>query len=322
MTRGSGLQLIEPRRAPGAAFTPVELPRIQQALETAGGELFELEQSGKALERRSVAARLTDEQELELTLVYAVPAAGALRIRATHLQRLTRDHASAITLIQDYPPAVLGSAVLTQEAPEWEAVVLAVGDAPRAPPPMSFVRMFGLGLEHILTGYDHLLFLAALLVASRRWRSVVAIVTSFTLAHSLTLAASWLGLLSPPASLIEPLILASIVFIGVENLVRKGEPPARSLVSFAFGLIHGFGFAGALRELGLGADATGVLLPLLGFNLGVEAGQLAVIVLLLPLICWLRRQAGWARHALPAVSAIVTLAGGYWLVSGALGSGP
>lgn len=325
MTRGTGLQLIESGRPAGSAFLPAELPRLIQPLQAAGAELFELQQSDQVLLQRSVAVRLTAEQELELTVVYPRPAAGALRLRATHLQRLSRDYASAITLTQDYPPAVLGSAVLTPDAPDMNVVVLAANGAAsedRAQrPQLSFVRMFELGLEHILAGYDHLLFLAALLVATTRLRSLITIVTSFTLAHSLTLAASWRGLLTPPAALVEPLILASIIFVGIENLVRKREPPARWLISFGFGLIHGFGFAGALRELGLGGDAAALLLPLLGFNLGVEAGQLAVVALLLPLIWWLRRRQDRARYALPAVSALVAAAGVYWLVSHAVKAG-
>jgi len=172
---------------------------------------------------------------------------------------------------------------------------------------------FALGLRHILGGYDHLLFLAALLIGVRRLRSVATTVTAFTLAHSVTLSLAVLGFVAAPAAIVEPLIAASIVFVGIENLVR--DPGAsRWKVTFAFGLVHGFGFAGALRALGIGSDAGGVALPLGCFNLGVEAGQIAVVGALWPLISALDSRPGWRLRFAQATSVAVAAAGLYWLV--------
>jgi hydrogenase/urease accessory protein HupE len=172
---------------------------------------------------------------------------------------------------------------------------------------------FVLGLRHILGGYDHLLFLAALLIGVRRLRSVVTTVTAFTIAHSVTLSLAVLGFVAAPAAIVEPLIAASIVFVGIENLVR--DPVAsRWKVTFAFGLVHGFGFAGALRDLGIGGDAGGVALPLGCFNLGVEAGQIAVVAALWPVISALDARPGWRFRFAQATSLAVAVAGVYWLV--------
>jgi hydrogenase/urease accessory protein HupE len=139
---------------------------------------------------------------------------------------------------------------------------------------------FLLGVEHILTGIDHLLFVLALLILVKGARRLVATVTAFTLAHSLTLAGATLGLVQVPGPPVEAVIALSILFVAAEIVHgRRGRPGlterAPWLVAFAFGLLHGFGFAGALSEIGL--PQASVPLALLLFNLGVEAGQLLFI---------------------------------------------
>lgn len=172
-----------------------------------------------------------------------------------------------------------------------------------------------LGIEHIWTGYDHLLFLFGMLLVCRTLRSVAVIITAFTLAHSLTLAVATLGWISLPGSFVEPVIAASIIYVGVENLLRKGkEPRGRGWLTFAFGLVHGFGFASVLADLGVGRDGTGIVQPLLAFNLGVEAGQLAVAAVVLPLLLRLRRYPFVAERVLPASSMVIVLAGMWWLL--------
>jgi hypothetical protein len=171
-----------------------------------------------------------------------------------------------------------------------------------------------LGVEHIGTGYDHLLFLLALLVVTRNFRSALVVITAFTLAHSLTLAAATFNLVQLPARYTEPLIAATIVYVGVENLVRRGDPHGRWMLTFAFGLIHGFGFASVLRDVGVGARAGGVALPLFSFNLGVELGQIAVAAVVLPIIWQSRKREGFVRRGVPVCSAIVALAGAFWFV--------
>ena len=176
-----------------------------------------------------------------------------------------------------------------------------------------FVR---LGVEHIWTGYDHLLFLFALLAVCASFRASVRVISCFTLGHSLTLVLATLDWVNVPARFAEPLIAASIVYVGVENLVRRGsEPRGRGALTFGFGLIHGFGFASVLRELGVGVNGSGLALPLFSFNLGVELGQIAIAAVVLPLLWQLRKQEWFLRRGVPAISALVALAGLYWLVA-------
>ena len=171
--------------------------------------------------------------------------------------------------------------------------------------------LFLLGIEHILTGYDHLVFLLGLVLVGGRLRSLLAVVTAFTLAHSITLALAALGIWTPSGRLIEPAIALSIAYVGVENFFVKNAE-GRWRITFPFGLIHGFGFAGALAEVALPRAQLAPALFL--FNLGVEAGQLAVLLVLLPILAWLRKQAWFARHGVRAVSAVIVCAGVAWFV--------
>jgi hydrogenase/urease accessory protein HupE len=169
------------------------------------------------------------------------------------------------------------------------------------------------GFSHVLTGYDHLLFLVALLLARARPRELLAIVTAFTIAHSLTLALAVLGVIVPSPRLIEPAIGLSIVYVGVENFLMR-DARKRWRVAFVFGLLHGFAFAGALR--GLHVPDGNLLVALFSFNVGVEAGQLAVMALVLPVILHLRRTSSlFDRRAVPTVSGAVALAGGVVFVA-------
>jgi hypothetical protein len=149
---------------------------------------------------------------------------------------------------------------------------------------ISFVR---LGVEHILGGWDHLLFLVGLLLRGGGWLSLATIVTAFTIAHSVTLALAVLDVVTLPDRLVEAVIALSIAFVAAENLFLRPVVSRRWLVSFGFGLVHGFGFSSVLRELGL--PATGLLLSLLGFNVGVELGQALVVAVALPVLVSLRR---------------------------------
>ena len=149
-----------------------------------------------------------------------------------------------------------------------------------------------LGAQHILTGYDHLLFVVALVLLLTRGWVVVRAATAFTIAHSLTLAGTTLGFFGLAQAPVEALIALSIVFLSVEIVKQQGDAPRLSeritwVVAFLFGLLHGFGFAGALREIGL--PEGDVPVALLTFNLGVEAGQLVIIAACLALIALLRR---------------------------------
>ncbi|WP_438481182.1 HupE/UreJ family protein [Oleiharenicola lentus] len=192
------------------------------------------------------------------------------------------------------------------------------GSAQNSSPHASGSKIFGsfflLGVEHILIGFDHLLFLAGLLLACRGIRGMVAVITSFTLAHSITLALATFDLVKIPGSFVEPAIAASIVYVGIENIVRRDRERSRWLLTFILGLVHGFGFAGVLRELGIGANGSSFAAPLIGFNLGVEIGQLAVAAIFLPLLFWLRRYPWFERRGVIILSALVAGAGIFWFI--------
>jgi len=154
--------------------------------------------------------------------------------------------------------------------------------------PLATLRHFvGQGILHIFTGYDHILFLLTLLLSVGTWRRLAVIVTSFTAAHSITLAMATLGLVTIPARVVEPLIALSVLLVAADALLRP-RADARALVTFGFGLIHGFGLSNVLRDLGLSGRE---LLPaLFGFNVGVELGQLLIVAAMFPLIRRLRQR--------------------------------
>lgn len=168
----------------------------------------------------------------------------------------------------------------------------------------------GMGFEHILVGFDHLLLLLMLVVVPLSWRRLVGVVTAFTCAHSLSLAWAVSSAWTPPSHWVEPAIAATLVWLGVENLRPSAQLP-RLGVSFGFGLIHGLGFAGALLELGLSGTAS--LLPLLQFNFGVEAGQLLVLAAFIPVIGLAKR---WRceRWLVATASVAVCVVGAVWFV--------
>jgi hypothetical protein len=173
---------------------------------------------------------------------------------------------------------------------------------------------FLLGVEHIFAGIDHLAFVLALILVGGHWKRVLLLVTSFTLAHSITLGATALELirLSGEASRwVEVAIAATIIWVALENLLLR-EHRHRVLLTFGFGLVHGFGFAGVLLDLGLGQDAVPALL---GFNLGVEAGQAAVVLAAYPLVRLLAKRPPVYLWTLRMGSGAILCAGAFWMVS-------
>ena len=165
-----------------------------------------------------------------------------------------------------------------------------------------------LGVEHIWTGYDHLLFVAALVLLKQPLMNYIKILTAFTLGHSITLAIAALDILRLPASIIEPLIALSIVYVAIENIWIK-KLKWRWLLALGFGLIHGFGFAQVLQ----GTLGDYYILSLFSFNLGVEIGQLIVAAVLLPLLILVSRRK-WYRQAAYSVSGVIAVIGLYWLI--------
>jgi hydrogenase/urease accessory protein HupE len=169
------------------------------------------------------------------------------------------------------------------------------------------------GIHHILIGPDHLLFLVGLLLLGGSIRRLTMVVTSFTIAHSITLSLAALNIFTPPARIIEPAIALSIVYVGADNLLAQGGRDVRAWIAFAFGFIHGFGFANVLREMELPGRALGW--SLFSFNFGVEIGQLLVVVTVASAFAALRARSEWARRRLVyAGSILVIIAGAFWFV--------
>lgn len=177
----------------------------------------------------------------------------------------------------------------------------------------SFLRYIPVGFDHILPkGLDHILFVLGLFFLAARLRPLLWQVSAFTLAHTVTLALATLGYVSVPASIVEPLIAASIAFVAIENIVFPHLGPWRPVIVFGFGLLHGLGFASVLGEFGL---PSGSFVPaLIGFNIGVELGQLTVIAAAFLLVGWAWRKP-WYRQviAIPA-SAAIALVGIWWVI--------
>ncbi len=174
----------------------------------------------------------------------------------------------------------------------------------------SWFSFFKLGMLHIITGYDHLLFLFALLLRKQTIKQYISIVTSFTLAHSITLTLAVLGWITLPSRFVEATIAFSICYVALENILRK-EIKHRWSITFLFGLIHGLGFASILKEMEIAKSHLAV--ALINFNLGIESVQLAIVLLLLPLLTFLFKLK-ISRRIVQIGSLIIFFLGAIWLL--------
>jgi hydrogenase/urease accessory protein HupE len=324
-------QFLPPERRGEERWTEEMFPEVQPDLERLAPGLWAVTLGGRTLAPAQVRVRLLPGDNVSFEFVYPTGGDGAaLGLRALQLERLPGLHRQFV-LVADDSGSTIGKKLLKAEdaALEVRRVEVAAG-APTAAGAAAaaetaaqraeedgttFWGFLKLGVEHIWLGIDHLLFLFALLIVCRSFRSIVAIVSCFTLAHSITLALATLEVVNLPGKVVEPLIAASIVFVGVENLVRRGaEPAGRWLLTLLFGLIHGFGFATVLRDLGVGKAGDGIVMPLLSFNLGVEVGQIVIAAVVMPVVWQLRKREKFVQRGVPALSVLVALAGLYWLI--------
>lgn len=169
------------------------------------------------------------------------------------------------------------------------------------------------GIHHIAIGPDHILFIIGLLLLGGSILRLLGIVSAFTLGHSITLSLAALGIVTPPARLVEPAIALSIVYVGADNLLAGGGRDVRPWIALFFGLVHGFGFASVLREIGLPPRALGI--SLFSFNLGVEIGQAIIVVIVTAILGFVRtRNPRLALRLAHAGSVVVILAGAYWFI--------
>jgi hydrogenase/urease accessory protein HupE len=294
--------------------TQAEFDRGQSHLDAAVARQIIIAADGQVAKDSSIHSRLDGNNNVEVRLNFDAVAFFNLEIQSKliaslpfgHRQYLQIQNSTGQTLFERLLSAAANRAIM--QMPHTDASATAVEVV------RSFTNFLCLGVKHILTGYDHLLFLFGLLLVARGFFSSLGIITSFTIAHSITLAVATLRVVQIPSRIVEPLIAASIVFVGIENLWRGDIPTARRMVAFGFGLIHGFGFASALREAGIGSGTGGILLPLFSFNLGVELGQIMVAAVALPIIWKLRENPTFIARWAPACSAAVVLLGSFWFV--------
>ena len=251
--------------------------------------------------RLEVAA---ERLSLRLSLRLASASVASVRVSGTLFPYDTNHR----TFLNVYEGDALSQAILDRSRPSFEYFA---GTRQGA---FAVVRKFlPSGVHHILIGPDHLLFLIGLLLLGGTIGRLLLIVTGFTIAHSITLSLAALGIVTPPASVIEPAIALSIVYVGVDNLLIRSGRDVRPWIALVFGLVHGFGFASVLREMDLPTRALGW--SLFSFNVGVEIGQLLVVIAAAAVLEAIRRwNPGVSRRVAIAGSVAIIAAGGFWFV--------
>ena len=255
--------------------------------------------------------KVDSSNNTEFNLHFArIVAGGDLHIQSNVIERLPFGHRQLIS-IRQAAGQNLAECLISAKENAFDVHLVGAFSNPVATPGQ-FTQFFLLGIRHILTGSDHLRFLAGLLIVCSSFGAAARIITCFTIAHSITLALATFQVVVIPSHIVEPMIAASIVYVGLENLWTGGHLHWRELLTFVFGLVHGLGFASVLREMGIGTTNTGVAVPLFSFNFGVEAGQLLVAACLLPIALKLKRVERFPRMAVPAFSVVIASAGAFW----------
>jgi hypothetical protein len=332
-----GLSSLDVRVTDNTIVTSLSLSAADVALAAAGGErraaLVELARDGV---RISVDGTDTPSRIVDVTMdrggsridqSFAISTAKQphrIDIASSVARRLARGHRQLLVVHANHRPVL--ERLLDEHSPPISVDVDAIAPSTLARPRAQIAGHYlQLGIHHILTGYDHLVFLAGLILTAGRVRQLLITLTAFTVAHSISLALVAIGGVRAPSAIVEPLIALSIAWVGLDILLcdlqrapedrlptdRRGP---RWLVVFGFGLIHGFGFAGALMELGLGSSTSAIATALVSFNIGVEAGQVMVAALLMPAVWLTRTRPTWHTRTVRACSIGVTIAGAYWLI--------
>lgn len=271
--------------------------------------LFEVVEDGRPASAAMVGVRQLGGGMIEIVAVHALrPEARHRVLRSSYHEVVGRIESGRTS-----EAVVFSEAVAEHPLPDamGEGSIGAMADG-------SFVGMVRLGLVHIVTGYDHVLFLLCLLVPGGTWRSRAAIVTAFTVAHSVTLVLAALQLVVLPPRFVEVAITLSLAYVAIENLLLDGStgrlldgPRRRWPIAFGFGLVHGFGFAGQLDLLHL--PVRDALSSLVAFNAGIEAGQLAIVAIAAPALAWVTQQA-WHRRLVQSSSVCVCGLAAWWVV--------
>lgn len=326
-----------------ANISPTQLPTGHPFALAPGfaTNLFITSTDGIILEARE-ADVITDGLEFQFHFEYALAPAQSLGIETKFIPAL-KAHRTAPLVLTDENGNIYASTILSPEKPGTEFALpeklfpaatvaappvagnrlkvesskLATSNLPPATnrPAPSVTDFLKLGIGHILNveAFDHLLFLTALLLGCRKLKTMLLVITGFTLAHSVTLALAALNLVTISSRIVEPLIAASIIFVAAENFRQTEKSWCRYALTVGFGLIHGFGFASALQASALVGTGMEIVKPLVAFNFGVEIGQLTVAAMLLPLLLLLERWTWFARNGARVISALVILVSAFWL---------
>jgi hydrogenase/urease accessory protein HupE len=294
--------------------SPEEWEKARPNLEALVRWAFDVRVNDTTIAITEAGFRLDEKNNFHLAGTFPVRSAKTLILQSPLIKRLPRGHRQFISLLDD--KGVTLTEVLLSAEHDVIDVDLSRRLAKETPPAKTgaFREFFVMGVEHILTGYDHLLFLLGLLIVMSRSRATAWVITCFTLAHSTTLALAAFDVVRVPGRVVEPLIAATIIYVGVENLLRPGGPTQRWRLTLIFGLAHGLGFATDLKEKLAGITGAQIAVPLASFNLGVELGQMTIAALVLPLIWWLGNKPVFVRRLTPACSALVVLVGAWWLL--------
>jgi hydrogenase/urease accessory protein HupE len=307
-------QIVELDKDANGQITKEELAQGTAELQRMAAGALEVSFDGQPVKTTEVRCHFDGNDNATIYLGFPAKPFTNLVIRSKWLAMLQPGHRQVLSL-QNPAGEVLTQRLLSANSDSVTIEMDALKPAEHPEPQkISIADFLVMGVRHIWTGYDHLLFLFGLLIVTRNFSSSVKIITCFTIAHSITLAVATLSLKQIPSRIVEPMIAASIVYVGIENLFRGDDPKGRWLLTLGFGLIHGFGFASVLKELGVGANGTGIAVPLVSFNLGVELGQIAIAAVVLPVIWKLRTYPVFVARWVPACSVLVALLGSYWLV--------
>ncbi|MGI8889261.1 MAG: HupE/UreJ family protein [Chthoniobacterales bacterium] len=286
-------------------------PAIRGKMEALARRALTLEADGQQIPPLTVTTSVDQNKNVEFSYTYERPRGSSeITVHSALLPDMPFGHRQAFAAVSDTGQEIARSLLSKREDTARVIPGIALPSANH-----SFLDFLLLGIRHILTGYDHLLFLFGLLIVCRNLKEAGLLITCFTIAHSITLALSTFGLVQLQSRWVESAIAASILYVGAENLLRRGAHfRGRWLLTFTFGLVHGLGFASVLREMGVANSGRAAIIPLVAFNSGVEVGQLCVAAVLLPLILHFRKRPRFLKVGVPACSAVVALAGACWLV--------
>jgi hypothetical protein len=300
---------------PGSASTPLQIPTAAQIAQASA----QMTTTGSAGVSPASAPSLVPS---------VAPVTRKEAASAPKISTATSQSAKSSTEIQGPPkpsPSTAKSTATVNIAPTNPQPSATTSATPPVPTPiplmpvgrpawyLMFAGYVKMGYKHIIPqGLDHILFVLGLFLLSKKTKALLTQISAFTIAHSITLGLSLYGVFSLPSSIVEPLIALSIVFVAVENLFTTEMKAWRPFVVFGFGLVHGLGFAGALKDAGLAKGD--FLTGLVGFNAGVELGQLSVVVLALVAVGWLRSKPSYRMAVVMPASCAIALIALVWTI--------